>query len=312
MGKAGEKTEVQNIEATSLGIVYNQEKDYYKAIGGELRMKAEGLFKKAKEKGISIEDVSINILKENRAEFPGIGEVELPTFIVKIRGRDMTSGQIIVDGKQIDYYNRYKKYVAQRIEDKNSVRDETGKIIRGGKKAIVKDNPEFFLTDWEKFRIAKDIIDDKEFGLEKTITGACDRIIRKLMGENDWLAPEEARLLDEEFSSVQSGIFNEQEKKQTGPVQKIKKKATQRQINYFKQKIKNMGMNPDAPEVLARIFDQVGVEQTDINELSIGDMSRIIESLNSVVPKIKDGRDKANVSEIKEQETVGGEESLKQ
>jgi hypothetical protein len=29
-------------------------------MSGELRMKAEGLFKKAKEKGISIEDISIN------------------------------------------------------------------------------------------------------------------------------------------------------------------------------------------------------------------------------------------------------------
>jgi len=64
----------------------------------------------------------------------------------------------------------------------------------------------FYLTDWEKFQIGKDIIEDKEFGLEKTITGACDRIIRKLMGENDWLSPQEARLLDEEFNSVQSSM----------------------------------------------------------------------------------------------------------
>jgi len=90
-------------------------------------MKAEGLFKKAKEKGISIEDVSINILKENRAEFPGLGEVELPTFIVKIRGRDMSTGQIIVDGKQIDYYNRYQKYIAKKIEEKNMVGNDEAK-----------------------------------------------------------------------------------------------------------------------------------------------------------------------------------------
>lgn len=299
MGNIMDKSQTKEIDGMLPEIIYNQEKDFYKAIGGELRMKAEGLFKKAKEKGISIEDVSINILKENRAEFPGLGEVELPSFIVKIRGRDMTSGQIIVDGKQIDYYNRYQKYVAQRIEDKNTVRDENGKIAKGGKKAIVKENPEFSLTDWEKFRIAKDIIEDKEFGLEKTITGACDRIIRKLMGENDWLAPEEARLLDEEFNSVQSSIYKGQEKKQAGLVHTIKRKATERQINYFKQRIKNMGMNPDDSEVLARIFDAVGVEQTDIRELSIGDMSKIIESLNSIALKIKG--EKENMSEITEQ-----------
>ncbi|HHV28285.1 hypothetical protein [Acetivibrio mesophilus] len=299
MGNIMDKSRTKEIDGMLPEIIYNQEKDFYKAIGGELRMKAEGLFKKAKEKGISIEDVSINTLKENRAEFPGLGEVELPSFIVKIRGRDMTSGQIIVDGKQIDYYNRYQKYVAQRIEDKNTVRDENGKIAKGGKKAIVKENPEFSLTDWEKFRIAKDIIEDKEFGLEKTITGACDRIIRKLMGENDWLAPEEARLLDEEFNSVQSSIYKGQEKKQAGLVHTIKRKATERQINYFKQRIKNMGMNPDDSEVLARIFDAVGVEQTDIRELSIGDMSKIIESLNSIALKIKD--EKENMSEITEQ-----------
>jgi len=65
---------------------------------------------------------------------------------------------------------------------------------KDSQKNRVKENPEFYLTDWEKFQIGKDIIEDKEFGLEKTITGACDRIIRKLMGENDWLSPQEARL----------------------------------------------------------------------------------------------------------------------
>jgi len=28
----------------------------------------------------------------------------------------MSTGQIIVDGKQIDYYNRYQKYIAKKIE----------------------------------------------------------------------------------------------------------------------------------------------------------------------------------------------------
>jgi len=54
---------------------------------------------------------------------------------------------------------------------------------KDSQKNRVKENPEFYLTDWEKFQIGKDIIEDKEFGLEKTITGACDRIIRKLMGK---------------------------------------------------------------------------------------------------------------------------------
>jgi len=33
------------------------------------------------------------------------------------------------------------------------------------------------------------------------------------MGENDWLSPQEARLLDEEFNSVQSSMQKSQEKK---------------------------------------------------------------------------------------------------
>ena len=72
-------------EGASTEIQYNQEKDFYKGIGGELRMKAEGLFKKAKEKGISIEDLSINVLKEKKVEFPGVGNVELPSYLVKIK-----------------------------------------------------------------------------------------------------------------------------------------------------------------------------------------------------------------------------------
>jgi len=96
MGNFIDRTEEKEAGSTLPEIVYNQEKDFYRAIGGELRMKAEGLFKKAKEKGISIEDVSINILKENRAEFPGLGEVELPTFIVKIRGRICQPGKLLL------------------------------------------------------------------------------------------------------------------------------------------------------------------------------------------------------------------------
>jgi len=294
MGNFIDRTEEKEAGSTLPEIVYNQEKDFYRAIGGELRMKAEGLFKKAKEKGISIEDVSINILKENRAEFPGLGEVELPTFIVKIRGRDMSTGQIIVDGKQIDYYNRYQKYIAKKIEEKNMVGNDEAK---DSQKNRVKENQEFYLTDWEKFQIGKDIIEDKEFGLEKTITGACDRIIRKLMGENDWLSPQEARLLDEEFNSVQSSMQKSQEKKQKELIRK--KKATPRQINYFKQRIKNMGMNPDDPKMLSKIFDRVGIEPADISELSIADMSKIIESLNDIAPKIREGNE--NMSEIREQ-----------
>jgi len=100
MGNFIDRTEEKEAGST-LPKLYIIRKRTLQSYCGELRMKAEGLFKKAKEKGISIEDVSINILKENRAEFPGLGEVELPTFIVKIRGRDMSTGQIIVDGNRL-------------------------------------------------------------------------------------------------------------------------------------------------------------------------------------------------------------------
>jgi len=117
------------------------------------------------------------------------------------------------------------------------------------------------------------------------------------MGENDWLSPQEARLLDEEFNSVQSSMQKSQEKKQKELIRK--KKATPRQINYFKQRIKNMGMNPDDPKMLSKIFDRVGIEPADISELSIADMSKIIESLNDIAPKIREGNE--NMSEIREQ-----------
>jgi len=40
----------QNENAPDDGITYNIDKDFYKGLKGELRLKAEGLFKKAKEK----------------------------------------------------------------------------------------------------------------------------------------------------------------------------------------------------------------------------------------------------------------------
>ncbi|HHX17611.1 MAG TPA: hypothetical protein GX727_01980 [Clostridium sp.] len=259
-------------------VVYNKEKDFYKGAGGELRMRAEGLFKKAKEKGISIEEVSINLVKENKVNFPGIGKLELPVYLVKVRGRDMTNGQIIVDGKQIDYYNRYQKYIAEKIEEKNTTIkegiDEKGQNF--------KNNLDYLLTDWEKFKIGKELIEDKEFGLEKTITGACDRIIRKLMGENDWLYPEEARLLDEEFYYVQDKI-NKNTKK---TVKTADKKATIRQINYLKQKLKNAGLNADDEFIFKMVLKEAGFK--NLEEISITDMSKIIEGLNNIILKVKE------------------------
>ena len=261
-------------------VVYNKEKDFYKGAGGELRMRAEGLFKKAKEKGRSIEDVSINLVKENKVNFPGIGKLELPVYLVKVRGKDMTNGQVIVDGKQIDYYNRYQKYIAEKIEEKNaSIIEEEGINEKG---QDFKNNLDYLLTDWEKFKIGKDLIEDKEFGLEKTITGACDRIIRKLMGENDWLYPEEARLLDEEFYYVQDKISKNTKK----PVKTPDKKATIRQINYLKRKLKNAGLNADDEIVFKMVLKEAGFES--LEEISIIDMSKIIEGLNNIILKVKE------------------------
>lgn len=261
-------------------VIYNKEKDFYKGAAGELRMRAEGLFKKAKEKGISIEDVSINLVKENKVNFPGIGKLELPVYLVKVRGKDMTNGQVIVDGKQIDYYNRYQKYIAEKIEEKNaSIIEEEGINEKG---QDFKNNLDYLLTDWEKFKIGKDLIEDKEFGLEKTITGACDRIIRKLMGENDWLYPEEARLLDEEFYYVQDKISKNTKK----PVKTPDKKATIRQINYLKRKLKNAGLNADDEIVFKMVLKEAGFES--LEEISIIDMSKIIEGLNNIILKVKE------------------------
>ncbi|TYQ16096.1 UNVERIFIED_CONTAM: hypothetical protein Cloal_2599 [Acetivibrio alkalicellulosi] len=272
--------EYKENEGLKAEVIYNKEKDFYKGAGGELRMKAEALFKKAKEKKISIEDVSIDILRENKVEFPGIGKIELPSYIVKVRGKDMLSGQIIVDGKQIDYYNRYQKYIAQRIEKKNMFTRVKNNQKEYGEET--KNSIEYLLTEWEKFKIGKELLDDKEFGLEKTITGACDRIIRKLMGENDWLYPDEVRLLDEEYNFVQDSINkNNNEQKDTG-----KKKATQKQINYLRQKLKNYGLNANDDTIFKMILKEAGFENTD--EVSISDMSKIIESINSLIPKVKE------------------------
>mgnify|MGYP005833849751 CR=1 FL=1 len=274
-------------EVKTTDIVYNSDKDFYKGLSGELRFKAEGLFKKAKEKGISIEDICITTLKENSEEFPGLGNVELPTFIVQVRGRHIASGQIIVDGKQIDYYNRYKKYVAEKLEYKNALKDERGKKLKENGRIKLKDNLEFMLSDWEKFEIGKSLVDDKEFGLEKTITGACDRVIRKLMGENDWLYPEEARLLDEEYSTVEGRIARDSETKKleaTGG----QKKATDRQINYLKARIKNLGLDPENNAIMKEILKQTGFESKEVSDLTTGDMSRLIENVGNIVQKIKE------------------------
>jgi len=308
--------ELENIikESETSDVVYSSYKDFYKGAKGELRFKAEGLFKKAKEKGLSIEEINIATLKENSVDFPGIGTVELPTYVVKVRGRDMSSNQVIVDGKQIDYFNRYQRYLAEKIWEKNVIRDEKGKILREkGRPAINKDI-EYSLSDWEMFEIGKSLVEDKEFGLEKTITGACDRVIRKLMGENDWLYPEEARLLDEEFERVQEKIEsqgnmdNEEYKGEKSSKPFIKtgerafdraadktsdkvteqKKATERQINYLKAKLKNAGIDPDNSAVIKEILRQGGFKQEDVSDLSTLQMSKLIENITSIIPKVKD------------------------
>jgi len=50
MGNFIDRTEEKEAGSTLPEIVYNQEKDFYRAIGGELRMKAEGLFKKQRKR----------------------------------------------------------------------------------------------------------------------------------------------------------------------------------------------------------------------------------------------------------------------
>ncbi|MCX8129225.1 MAG: hypothetical protein N3I35_03885 [Clostridia bacterium] len=298
-----ENEDVNNdeIEKDSRGseVVYSSEKDFYKGISGELRYKAEGLFKKAKEKGISIENVNIEMLKESQAEFPGIGAVSLPAFLVTVKGRHLQSGQLMVDGKQIDYFNIYQKYVADKIEKKNWARDDTGRVIKQNNRPKIKSETELVLTEWERFEIGKNVVDDKEFGIEKTITGACDRVIRKLMGENDWLYPGEARLLDEEFKSVQEKIASDKESRKNNAASEAyggaaQKKATDRQINYLKSRIKNSGVDPDNDAVMREILKQSGFDDTNINDLTTTDMSKIIDSVNIVVPKIKETLTRVN------------------
>lgn len=288
------ETNFDNIDNDNISseIKYKTEKDFYRGIGGELRYKAEGLFKKAKEKGISIEEVTIEELKENKAEFPGIGALDLPAFMVKIKGRDISTGQVIVDGKQIDYYNRYQKYLAQRIEQKNAVKDENGRYIYENKRPKIKENKEFSLSDWERFEIGKELIEDKEFGIEKTITGACDRIIRKLMGENDWLYADEARLLDEEFNTIQNKSGNDSEFKKANSGNK--KLATVKQVNYLKQRIKAMGLDPEDNNVVRNIFSELGINNSGIGELSMSNMSKVIDNLNVVIPKVKENITKSS------------------
>jgi len=285
-----EETNLNNIderENKAAEIIYNPEKDFYRGVGGELRLKAEGLFKKAKEKGISIEEINITTLRENGVDFPGIGTVELPAYIVTIKGRDIRSQQVIMDGKQIDYYNRYQKYIAEKIEKKNLVRDERGKIIRENNRPKVKQDAELLLSEWERFEIGKSLIDDKEFGMEKTITGACDRVIRKLMGENDWLYPEEARLLDEEFENVQNAVVKEQEARRDN-ISGIQKKATERQINYLKARIKNLGLDAENEQVIREVLRQAGFGGIDIGDLTTTNMSRVIDNINEIIPRVKD------------------------
>ncbi|MCX7748186.1 MAG: hypothetical protein N2645_15070 [Clostridia bacterium] len=281
----GEKPESEN---KNPDVIYSSDKDFYRGIGGELRYKAEGLFKKAKEKGISIEDIHIDSLKEAQGEFPGIGVIDLPAYVVKVRGRHIPSGQIIIDAKQIDYYNIYQVYVADKIEHKNVLRDERGRAIKEYGKNKLKYDLELFLTEWERFEIGKKLVEDKEFGLEKTITGACDRVIRKLMGENDWLYPEEAKLLDEEFNNVQSKIAKEQENKKS-PKEGSFKMATERQINYLKTRIKNLGLDPEDKGVVGEILRQAGFgDSIGLKDLSTTDMSKVIEVVSSIVPKVKE------------------------
>lgn len=288
-------------------IIYNSEKDFYKGIRGEYRLKAEGLFKKAKEKGISIEEVNVLTLKENRMEFPGLGIVELPTYFVKVKGRNLETDQIMVDGKLIDYNNRLQKYIAESLENKNVIKDERGKKIFEGKKFKIREDADFSINDWEMFEIGRSLIDDKEFGIEKTITGACDRIIRKLMGENDWVFPEEARLLDEEFNNVQKKITSEQKSK----IQLfgVPKKATDRQVNYFKARVKNSGLDPENESIINEILRIAGFGSKDFNELSTTDLSKLIDSINSVIPRVKDELTKKDIASPIVQEGIKGEDS---
>ena len=268
----------------AIEVVYDTTKDFYKGIRGELRFKAEGLFKKAKEKGISIENIEISTVKEDYVDIPGLGKITLPTYIVKVRGIILESQQVMIDGKQIDFYNRYHKYIAEAIFEKNVVKDENGKTIYSNKRQAIKPEPDLSLSDWEKFEIGKALIIDKEFGLEKTITGACDRVIRKLMGENDWLYPGEARLLEEEFKEIDKSITEKEAKKaEQVPV----RKASEKQISYFKSKLKLKGLNPEDDNTVQTIMEAAGLDNRKIDDLSISDMSKLIDGVDNLIPVVK-------------------------
>ncbi len=267
-------------------VTFNLEKDFYKGAKGELRLKAEGLFKKAKEKGISIEDIQVVTLKENSADIPGIGLLELSTFIAKVTGKLIKTEQMMTDGKQIDYYNRYQKYIAKKVEQKNIMKDPDGKILWESGRPKIQSDPDLSLTEWERFEIGKALVEDKEFGLEKTITGACDRVIRKLMGENDWLYPEEAALLDEEFEEVQEKI-KKQEKQEAGNIHPVRK-ASDKQISYFKSKIKNVGLDAEKDEVIRTIMTEMGFGNKNMEELTIKQMSKAIDSVYQFIPQVKE------------------------
>lgn len=286
-------------EKKSLEAALNPEKDFYRGVGGELRLKAEGLFKKAKEKGISIEEINVTTLKEKQVEFPGIGVIELPAYFVTVKGRDVENRQVIMDGKQMDYYNRYQKYVAERIEDKNIVRDDKGKTLKENYRPRIKPEPELFLIEWERFEIGKTLLEDKEFGMEKTITGACDRVIRKLMGENDWLYPEEAKLLDEELEDVQNIILKEKEVRKRA-VPGIQRRATERQVNYFKARVRNLGLDADNEAVIKEIMKKTGFDGIGFDELTTGNMSKIIDSINDIVPKVSEALRNKDIAEVNE------------
>lgn len=284
---AAETQNLKNALIQSNSVSYSVDKDFYEGIGGELRFNAEGLHKKAKEKGISIKNVEIIPLARKSAEFPGIGNVDLPAYIARVIGEQMSTEREIADVKQIDYFNMYQKYVANRLEIKNSklsdnIVDAPDNKMNEGKKV-----PQFFLTDWERFEIGKAIIEDKEFGLEKTVTGACDRVIRKLMGENDWLYLKEAEMLESEFNDVNRRKQQHYSTK-SADSSKTYKRASERQKNYLKMKIKNAGLNPDSKETINRVVSEMGFTNKTIDELSMAEMSKVIESIPQVLPKLRE------------------------
>lgn len=266
-------------------VFYDTEKDFYEGARGELRFNAEGLLKKAKEKGISIEKVDIITLNKKTVDFPGIGSMDLDAYVVKVKGKELSTGREVADVKQIDYFNIYQKYIAEKIQNKDTARHRKQK--QSGDDKIQSDNlpGEHLLTNWEKFEIGKAIIDDKEFGLEKTVTGACDRVIRKLMGENHWLYPKEAKMLETEFNEVNKRIQKEANKT-TSPMKTTTKKASERQKNYLKVKIKNSGFNPDSQEILNRVVSEMGFKNKTIDDLSMTEMSKVIENVPTVLSKL--------------------------